>query len=495
MNNVPEQLNEYMTGVLMRSKDAMDLQMWTEAVDDAKIASQLGVSNDEEYKDFHYIDLFAEELIDDVMGIILSDEEESDLKRFMFKKRDKFDFGNLTSFRPAVLEWISSRGLEHKKAYPKFYSKWTKFSPNNEIAWSQLAMKVRSRYLKTGDEKGALVEVSSELRSPENIEFAAWYKFKFGTDKALYDLNDKIKHDSEGNMNIRPNKKSRNKFALYDEDNRYYLPKYNQPYIAGEDNAMDSPMQPFQPAEVLRSQEEKEKLESGRAKLVNRTFAIDKLLEKYRDVIGDEQLGVIEDALNMLRKKVRSLRVASMVNDTVIKTANQLGKRGLPVGRLILLAAAEEFTGKPSSIVKEAMEGLSPLITELQRIDQSLKRRDLARDIARIDFYLHDMNLSGLFPELTDAQGRLIEAYTYASNKIKEIIPKMRSTQPGAAGISEVIPASEMNQGMPELPSAGPAPELPAAPTPLPNTEPTVPPAPKGPEAPVSGLEKELSKR
>lgn len=463
MDELPKELNEYMTNLLMRSKDAMDLSMWTEAVDDAKVASELGVDSDEEYRDYHYIDHFVEDLVDDIFGVQLTENEENDLKRYMFRARDEFDFGNLVSFRPAILNWIKSKKPHKKEAYPNIGLKWTKIPPNNEIAWAQLAIQVRKAYLKSGDEKGALIQVASMLEPPEDLEFAAWYKFKFGNDKKLYDLNKEIMRDSEGNMSIKPNKKRRTRFAgMYDSDNRYYLPKFNQPYMVNEE--MESPMQPFSAEQELKSYEDKEKLESARSKLVSRTFAIDKLLEKYRDVISDAQLNDIEDALNALRKKVRNLRLASTINDTVVKTAVQMGNKGFLTGQLALLKAAEEFSGNPSYLIKEAIDGLAPMVTELQRIDQSLKRRDLAREIARVDFQLHDMQLSGLFPELSDAQSRLIEAYTYASNKIKEIIPKMRSTQPGAAGQSEVISPNEMSA--PALPPTGPAPAARPEPTP-----------------------------
>ena len=482
MNKIPNEINEYMTSVLMRSKDAMDLVLWTEAVDDAKLATALGVNTDSEYRDFHYIDHFVEDLVEDVLGINITESQEDDLKSFMFSVRNELDFTNLSSFRPALLKWVDGKGIAKKEAYPNILRNVSKLPTNDDTKWAKMALKVRTLYLKNGNESDALLKVSNELEPPENLEFASWYKFKFGSDKSLYNLNDKIRRSGEHKMKTSAQS---TKFALmYDSDSRYYLPKMNPVAEVSEEV-----VEPLDPYEVIKNEEDREKLYYARSKLVGRTFAIDKLMEKYRDVIDDAQLHEIEDALNNLRKKVRSLKFASTMSDAVIKTANQLGAKGFESGKKALLSAAEELQGFKKMAVPSTA-GLPSLILELERIDQSLKRRDLARDIAKVDFKLHDMDLSGLFPEISDAQSRLIDAYTYASNKIKEIIPKMRSTQPGAGGKSEIIPVDEMlpveesDSAVPDVPSVNKqVPIGPAStnPSPVPNSPAMTLPAPAQP--------------
>ena len=138
-----------------------------------------------------------------------------------------------------------------------------------------------------------------------------------------------------------------------------------------------------------------------------------------------------------------------------------------------LEAAAYEFMGDKKSLRKIAAEGLSmknsaEMVRKLQDINTQLQRRDIVRDIAKLDFELHDLNASALFPELSDAQAKLIEATTYASNKLKDVIPKIRSMQTEVAApevVPEVVPEA-VPEVVPEAapkaaPKAAPAQQVP----------------------------------
>jgi len=492
------QINDYMKNMLVKAKDSMDMEMWDEALDDAVTASELGVSNDRDFQIFHYIDLFVEDIAGEIFGERLSEKDEADLKKFMFGLRDEVDYSNLVTFWAAILKWLGER-RKTSKAYPNRGVNGANFvQKNNVTVWAKLAYNIQKEIVKGKLEEEALYNAASLLHPEERLDFKAWYRFKFGKITNLYDVNKIIQEQSEGKMNTR--KASQSKFAYVHEDqSRYYLPDFQSPY---EETAVASKVQT--PEDVIEKQRKLEEFNEARSKLVSRTFAIDKLLERYSESIGQDSISFIEDALNALRKKIRQLKCATIVRDTVIKTAGIVKKEGFGKEAKYLEASAYEFIGDRESLKKVAAEGLSgasgDIAQKLQQINIQLQRRDIVRDIARLDFQLHDMNASALFPELSDAQAKLIEATTYASNKLKDVIPKLRSQQQGAG---EPAPG-----GAPPPPTGGgdefkapkapkpPRPDVPkpeAAPTPTPTPTPTPAPVPAEPAPqPVKDFERQI---
>ncbi len=167
----------------------------------------------------------------------------------------------------------------------------------------------------------------------------------------------------------------------------------------------------------------------------------------------------------------------------MIRTANVVRSKGFDHGALELEVMAYKFVGvEPSSLVKEGLAGVSPgeivpILEKLQELSNSLKRRDMIREIAKLDFKLHDMNASALFPELSEAQAKLIDATTYASNKLEDVIPKLRSVQqggdapaPGGPKEAPPPPAMEAEEVAPP-PVPAPVPAAPAPPAPGPANE------------------------
>lgn len=457
------QVNDFMKSMLMKAKDSMDLEMWDEALDDAVLASELGVNNERDFQTFHYIDLFVEDITEEIFGEKLSEEDEDDLKKFMFGLKDEVDYSNLVTFWGAIVKWLSER-RKVSNAYPNRGSNGARYVlRNNVTVWAKLAYHVQKEISKGVHENKALHNAASLLHPQEQLDFKAWYRFKYGKITSLYDVNKIIMDNSEGKMNIR--KATKSKFAYVHEDqSRYYLPDFNSPY---QDTS--KPEKVELPEDIIEKQRKRETFNEARSKLVSRTFAIDKLLERYSDVIGQDSIGLIEDSLNALRKKIRQLKCATIVRDTVIKTAGIVKSNGFEKEAKYLEAAAYEFIGDDESLKKVAVEGLAiansgEIVRRLQEINTQLQRRDLVRDIAKLDFELHDMNVSALFPELSDAQAKLIEATTYASNKLKDVIPKLRSVQqeaPQPAAPAAPVPQEAPKITPPKAPAAAPAEEVP----------------------------------
>jgi hypothetical protein len=495
-------INDYMFGLLSRSQEAMDMELWDESLRDAVEASMSGVNNDKDYQVWHYIDTFVEDLIGEIFGQKLSDAEEALLKKHMFEIREEIDYNNLVSFLAAIVLWLKGRKGEGeegvKTAYPNRGGQGrTYLQKQNMVAWSKLAAGVRNRIRKGEPENAVLSETAGVLHPRERLDFIAWYRFKYGKFTSLYDVNHIIEDQSEGTMKLRPNKKAElSVFAFISEtDSRYYLPQYNAPYMA-----LDEKEEKEETADdILDKEKHKEYFQEARSKLISRTFAIDKLLERYHEAINAVEIGEIEDALNALRKKIRALKCASIVRDTVIKTANIVRSKGFSYGAVNLELLAYDFTGQKETIIKEAFEGMRsadipPIINELSEIVTKLRRRDMIRDIAKLDFKLHDMNASALFPELAEAMSKLVDATTYASNKVNDVIPKLRSITQGPDKTPGIAPGGGESPS-PAAPSPTPTPpKTPSAPTPpTPTPTPATPePAPAPPPAPMTDFEKAI---
>lgn len=471
-------INRYMESILLRSKDAMDLQLWDEAVEDAIEATEMGVTNDDEYRRFHYIDRFVEDILNHVFDVNLTNSEQKEIKKYMFNLGDKLDFTELTSFYAGVLKWLSDRNKLNKEAYPNKGGLVSRHHKFDLSTWAHLATEVRKALVKGMDESKAVHKASLLLPEMQRLDFIAWYRFKFGKFSNVYDVNKIIERSSEGNMNLK--EASLSKFALvYENEGRYFLPEFNKPIT------IEEPLRPFQNEDEnsLDDSDFKDKFNSARAKLVKRTIAIDKLLEMYSDVLSPEQIGSIEDALNALRKSIRSLRLASVARDVMIRTGMLLERQSFFHGAAVLYSIADHKPGLKKIALDQGQ--LAPILEKLQEISNSLRRKDIVRDIARIDFQLHDMDVGSFFPELAEAQAKLVDATGYATNKVEDVISKLRSSKKE----NEAPKPSPLAPTGPE-PIAPKGPETPKPPL---TKEPTPAPASATP-APVSALERELAR-
>ena len=455
------QLNKFIYDKIKKALPVLDQDMFEEAIDDGKVATELNVDNEDDYRIFHYIDHFAEDLIEEIIGIDLPSVQQNRLKKFMFQLKDKVDYSNLVGFRAAVLKWLKANTEKTVKAYHNTPSSPLNLKMQNMTRWAEVAQYVRKLIAQGTPEQSALIDAASYLHPLEKLDFVAWYKFKFGKNHDLYDLNRKIMEDSEGLMVTKKVRKQ----ALFEENKtRYFLPEYNTPNSSPEEQA------PIHSVEQMMEEKEKqEKFNTARSKLVGRTFAIDRLLEKYRDVLSNEQIEELEEALFSLKKKIRMLSRASTINDVFVKTANLFKRNNFHIGAHALNVIRRESFNDPF-LQKNAADldygELQKILNDLYSISNYLKRRDVVRQLAQIDIKLHDMMISSFFPEINEAQAKLIDSMGYASNKLEDVMPKIRSSivKPQGEGPPQITPPTGP-QGPNQAPSA-PAPSLPKPPEP-----------------------------
>lgn len=448
-------INKFCKDYLVRvCMDGVNRELWEEAVDDMKVASSLGVSSEEDFKLFFYIDHFVEDLSQEIFGLRLSEEEENDLKKHMFALRDEIAYDDLLSFRVAILKWVKSKGKKVSEAV------WNTKNRNmdgggayylkrhNLEFWSSLVELVRKAMVYGIPKEVALAEAADQLDNTEKYDFLSWYNFKYGREKELYDLNAEIREQSRGNLNVTKNANFTN--DIFDDGHAYYLPQFKR----------EEPPRPAPQPKALPVQDEQDvqDFSAARSKMVSRTFSLDKLLEKYKHVLDADQIEEIEDAINNLRKKIRKLKRASVIDDAFHKTAAIFKKNNWEAGSNLLTSLNQPIT--KVAINEATSEDLEKLLDKLYGISDSLKRRDLVRKIAEVDLALYEMNIAGFFPELTDAQSKLIDAFAYASNKIQDVIPKLRSGVSQGGGVDIQLHTEDES----DLPLAAPPVAKPKAP-------------------------------
>lgn len=459
-------ISPYMASYLLKMpKAGINEEMWQEAIEDAKTATTLGVNNEEEYSLFFYIDHFVNDICKELLGIRLSDLEIKDLKKYMFDMRDQISFNNLVAFRAAVLDWIRHKKSINTVAHPNIGAAPKPLSKYNIRRWYEYAETIKNMVISGILRHKALNDVVKQIEVPERYDFLSWYRYYANEEDKKYSTSSYKQVIKTGyNMDII-------KSSYYDDNTHYYIPKMNRdlfnPVAEKKEELVPDPPMPSA-ANLIDSHKKSEQyavdFEAARGKLMSRTFAIDRLLEKYRKVLPDSEIESIEDTLNDLRKKVRKLKFASSVIDSIVKTANIFRKKHFNDGAALLFAMAEDPMRSPveidpqtehesiqqTTVDKSKDQKLQSIVSELETINAVLKNREIIRSLAKVDLQLHDIHMATFFPELTEAQSRLIDAFGYSSNKVEDVLPKIKgSIMAEQAKAEEHMSAQEIKDTIP----------------------------------------------
>lgn len=180
------------------------------------------------------------------------------------------------------------------------------------------------------------------------------------------------------------------------------------------------------PSQLNQDPQSMVEFEALRTKMVGRTFAIDKLLDKYRDTLKSDQFEEIEASLNDLRTKIRKLKHATLC-DVLTKKANQFAKLGWKHGAAALSVLASDGDGVFEEVAStDDSTSMQEVISHLEEISASLRQRTVIRELAAIDIDLFNLGF-GHITEVQDASAKLMEAHNSATNKLDDIIGKLRS--------------------------------------------------------------------
>ncbi len=217
----------------------------------------------------------------------------------------------------------------------------------------------------------------------------------------------------------------------------------------------------------------KQKLDEARAKLRSRLVSLEQLVEQYRDVLPQDISMLIRKDVFDLKERVYGLELKASVVDSLMRTSNQLNKRGFVEGAVELKKIAQEvaqgtlpelsepMTPEPQNLNQGAPSGAekTPDISEdvqqikvpevnigeesidmpdfnsathrdalqkLEEINKVIAERNVVRALAAVDIILGQLGIASYFPQLSEAQSKMMDAFNYAGSRVAETIGQMR---------------------------------------------------------------------
>lgn len=206
---------------------------------------------------------------------------------------------------------------------------------------------------------------------------------------------------------------------------------------------------------------------------------VDKILKESEDYVEPEKYEEISQVLNKLDIQVGKIRLQSTASDVSFRAANQLKKLGFNDGASVLYkysqeaappVAPEEVAPVETPVVEPpvAQEEISPdqaqkkqqekeniekgkeilgdvepvpgpakgeydqilsgdidvddASKKLEQIAGTLSDRRVIRYLAEFDIMLDKIGIASMFPELAEAQSKLIESYSYALTRVTKML-------------------------------------------------------------------------
>lgn len=446
-------LNRYMRDRLLRidSRGITD-DLINEIEQDAEDASYAGVNSDRDYNIYFFIVRFADDMLKDTFGMSVDPDRKKDLYSYVLSHNndENYSFDNLVDYMILIHKWLCNN--MSKRAYPNTVGKDNREPLYSLDKWIDTLKSIYSALHFNKVSKAEAIEYfTRDFETDERKKFINWMKY--------YEDGNTEKYNVKNANFIK---------EAFGQD--ISIP---QSWLKPEDRASDGQpqMSTRKDKEQTKREKELEKAKVFKTKMRGRLRSFKKLLERYHDILSKQDLDHVYDELYALEKSVSKLDVYASMQDCIIRSANRLEKIGFSEGADFLHKCADESvdgdvieaippTGSqvpnlPQSSVE--MTNMQEVIRRLEVTSKALKSRDMIRELASIDILLNEMGLASYFPELSFAQSKLIEAFGYASNKVEDIVAKLRGSGTPSAGTIE--------QKMPEPPKQViPAP--PAIPTP-----------------------------
>ena len=241
--------------------------------------------------------------------------------------------------------------------------------------------------------------------------------------------------------------------------------------------------------------EKKKRLDDARRKLRGRLKSVEELVEQYRDVLPKDVSAIIRKDVYDLKEKVLGLELRASIVDSINRTSNQLRKRGFIEGAKELYKIAQEVaedklpaapegpvaipapnaeiapeapeepvaaapdapTDKDHVRVPEVNIGEEKIeipdfssathrdaLQKLEEINKVISERNVVRALAAVDIILGQLGIASYFPQLSEAQSKMMDAFNYAGSRVAETIGQMRGGSGGP--VAQTPPAKKKEQ-------------------------------------------------
>lgn len=412
-------INKYMADKLSKAIDfGMTDYLLDCAIENAKHATKHGVESDEDYNVMFFIINTAEDFMEDTFGANIGEDEKDSLcKHIIESKRKGEKLEDLTDFRVAIHKWLCDKHT--KKAYPNTFGKDNREPTYDTQKWINTTKVVYSLLNEKNIDREAAIELATvDWDSDERFKFDNW-----------------LKYYESGNTE-RYNVKTAAPLDIYDLG----LPSS---LLDPKTRSNNPDARPLAPYKKTKREEELERAKAFKEKMKSRIRSLRRLLDRYNDILPEQDIESVQDEMYALDKSISKLNVYASLEDRIIRSANKIEKLGFKEGAEELRkfaddpsveSAVEHETGEEQQLPKETQSkvnvDISMVIHRLEGITELLKSRGIVRDMASVDILLNELGMASYFPELGDSQSKLIEAFSYASNRVDDILSKLRGTKP-----------------------------------------------------------------
>lgn len=354
---------------------------------------------------------------------------------------------------------------------------------------------------RTYDSAVDLYAKTLDVENGEDTNFKHWIKYyKNGEHLKYSEKKDDMKKEAVYNIDMLSGTYNHDNYAItYDN-----LNSGNDKDRGVYESAVNS---------AKNSIDQGESYKAWKRKLHGAIRRIDKLLRDSEDYINADQYEEISGLLHSLDLQIGKVRLASTASDLLLKTASKLQMLGHKNGASMLVKVAQENTAEqPASVesvesappqaapmqqaqtpaamppieqkpktkreeVAEQLDQIKPVGIEtlnapgpapgeyealgrdvtlegaskkLEEVAGMLADRRIVRLLAEFDIMLDKIGIAAMFPELAEAQSKLIDAHSYALTRVTKMMGMissgrqlLESAMPGENGSN--VPGAEQS--------------------------------------------------
>ena len=366
-----------------------------------------------------------------------------------------------------VLEACQKKGTFNKKAYPNGSGA---LSPEIEsesdlVRWGNIVKQIYNASLSGEIDVDQGIRIAQEKlnkanpQSKEGDRFMHWVNY--------YKNGEHLKYSAEKGKN------------MYKKANYQFSPKGSQQYSGTPDlrqstgnDILDifaaNPDVGIFESKVLDAKHETDKkndYKAWKSKLHTAIRRIDKLIRNSDGLIEPEITERLSEILHSFDLQVGRTKLHTTASDLTFKTAQQFKKLGFDAGSNILIKVAQqtppvEEPVAPAEIMPETVEApqapaaegqlqeagvqteesageeqpqskpnmygkefsLDDAVEKLDEVSNMLADRAVIRMLSEFDIILDSIGIASMFPELAEAQSKLIDGYSYALTRVTKMM-------------------------------------------------------------------------
>jgi hypothetical protein len=402
---------------------------------------ELELKSKDDYK--HLINIHN--IVDSVFG----SKDNFDLVKTSFDNKENLKLNNVNDYYYLVFRTAFENQKIKKVAYPQVGSDLDINDEYDLSKWAELVYKT-FQAVNSGDMSldEALDYYSNTLdkKNHEDDKFKKWVRY--------YQTGEHLKYNKD---------KSNIKTA------NFQFPLIGPGFYGSENAIVPKDLIPSKKNNSVDNlKEKKDEFVDWRSKLHAAIRKIDKLLRQSDEFIELDLQKDLADLLHQFDQEVRSLRYEKTASDLAFKYAKKFKKVGFSKGHDEFMKYAQEIpaempteipaeipaempeeptapikeTADPEDSIKSTLDkkevssdvinsdsqvNLSDAILKLEEVAGRLSDRKTIRLLAEFDIILDRIGIAGMFPEIVEAQSKLIDGYSYALTRVTKMLGMLSS--------------------------------------------------------------------